>query len=188
MPHLFHRVPFTSSRRASAAPWILGAILAAAAAATASEAGSVQSIVGFHPLSDRVAIGTQPTADQVTALAAAGFNGIVNLREESEFNDGPQSHAAVTSGMQFFRVPLSKEEPSDAAVEKFLAVTDEPTVYPLFIYCASGNRAAAVWMIRRVLRDGWALADAEAEAQQAGLTSEKMRDFARDYVRRHAKG
>jgi hypothetical protein len=41
-------------------------------------------------------------------------------------------------------------------------------------------------MVRRVLRDGWALADAEAEAERAGLKSPPMRDFARDYIRRHA--
>lgn len=159
------------------------AVLAAAAFASAG----VESIAGFHRVSDRVAIGSQPTPDEVTALAAEGFNGIVNLREEAEFNDGPQSHAARESGMHFVRVPLSSKNPSDAAVEKFLAATDDDSLYPLFIYCASGNRAAAVWMVRRVLREGWSLADAETEAEHAGLTNTAMRDFARDFIRRHAE-
>ena len=73
------------------------------------------------------------------------------------------------------------------AVDKFLAVTDDPALYPVFIYCRSGNRAAALWMIRRVLRDGWTLANAESEAERAGLTSATLRDFARDYVRRHGE-
>ena len=67
-------------------------------------------------------------------------------------------------------------------------MTDDSALYPVFIYCASGNRAAALWMIRRVLRDGWASADAESEAERAGLKSAAMRDFARDYLRRHAEG
>ena len=86
--------------------------------------------------------------------------------------------------MQFVRVPISAQKPSDAAVEKFLAATDDPGLYPVFVYCASGNRAAALWMVRRVLRDGWAPADAEAEADRAGLKSPEMREFARDYIRR----
>lgn len=158
------------------------ALLAAAALASAS----VESIQGFHRVSDRVAVGGQPTPEQVKALGDAGFNGIINLREQSEFDDGLLAHAARDSGAQFFRIPVSRENPSDAAVEKFLAVTDDDALYPLFVYCGSGNRAAALWMIRRVVREGWTLAKAESEAGGAGLTSEKMRDFARDYVHRHA--
>ena len=134
------------------------AVLAGATLASAE----VESISQFHRVTDRVAIGAQPTPEQVTTLSSKGFNGIINLREESEFNDGPQSHAARNAGMQFVRVPISSQRPSDAAVEKFLAATDDQALYPVFIYCASANRAAALWMIRRVLRDGWTLADAES--------------------------
>jgi hypothetical protein len=38
-----------------------------------------------------------------------------------------------------------------------------------------------------VVRDGWTVADAEAEANRAGLQAGKMRDFAVDYVQRHGK-
>jgi uncharacterized protein (TIGR01244 family) len=148
-------------------------------------ATGIGSIEGFKAVNDRVAIGGQPTAEDVTALSTAGFNGIINLREESEFNDGPESHAAMASGIQFFRVPISKDHPSDAAVEKFLAITDAENIYPLYIHCASGNRAAALWMIRRVVREHWTLAKAESEADGLGLTSATMRDFARDYIQRY---
>ena len=49
-----------------------------------------------------------------------------------------------------------------------------------------GNRAAALWMIRRVLREGWQIGLAAAEADKAGLKSEIMRDFAFSYIQRHA--
>ncbi|HEY1250229.1 MAG TPA: protein tyrosine phosphatase family protein [Thermoanaerobaculia bacterium] len=172
------RTPRTPTR-------LLVSAAAVLAAAVLLALPSVESIEGFHRINARVAIGGQPTPEQVTALANEGFNAIINLREESELNDGAQSHAAVASGVQFFRVPVSKENPSDAAVAKFLAITDDANVYPLFIHCASGNRAAALWMIRRVLRDGWTVTDAEAEATRAGLTHVAMRDFARDYIRRY---
>ncbi len=159
------------------------AILAAAAFVRAG----VGSIEGFYRISDRVAIGTQPTPDEVAALAAEGFKGIVTLREEAEFDDGPQSQAARDSGLQFVRIPLSSTNPSDDAVERFLAATDDDGLYPVFIYCASGNRAAAVWMVRRVLREGWSVAEAQAEADRAGLKSPGMRDFALDFIRRHAE-
>ncbi len=160
----------------------VGAVLFAAAVLALDGAASIDR---FHKISDRVAIGGQPTPGQVTALSDEGFNAVINLREEVEFNDGLQARAARDSGMLFVRVPLSREKPEDAAVETFLTATDDQAIYPIFIYCASGDRAAALWMIRRVVRDGWALADAEAEADRAGLPAGKMRDFAHDYLLRH---
>ena len=141
----------------------------------------------FHRISDRVAVGGQPTPEQIETLSSEKFNGVINLREDAEFNDGPQARAARDWGMTFVRVPVSREAPSDASVEKFLEATDDPSLYPIFIYCGSGNRAAAFWMIRRVVRDGWTLADAEAEATRAGLQAGKMLDFAKDYAQRHEK-
>ena len=162
-------------------PFLAATLVAALAVASAQ----TEPIEGFHRVSARVAVGGQPTPEQVTALANEGFNGIINLREESEFDDVQQSHAAVISGVQFFRIPFSKVNPSDAAVDKFLALTDDENIYPLYIHCAEGNRAAALWMIRRVLRDHRTLADAEAEATRAGLKKPATLDFARGYIERH---
>lgn len=86
--------------------------------------------------------------------------------------------------MRFVRIPVSSQKPSDAAIDQFLAAMDDSGLYPVFVYCATGNRAAALWRVRRVLRDGWALADAEIEAERAGLSSAEMRGFAREYIRR----
>jgi len=163
----------------------LGAVLSSAAVLALEGAATIDR---FYRITDSVAIGGQPTPEQVTALSDDGFHTIINLREEVEFNDGPQARAARDSGMLFVRVPLSRQKPEDAAVETFLTATDDQALYPIFIYCASGDRAAALWMIRRVVRDGWTRADAEAEADRAGLRAGKMRDFALDYLLRHGSG
>jgi uncharacterized protein (TIGR01244 family) len=158
--------------------------LLAAAVITAEDPAVIDH---FYRISDRVAIGGQPTPEQIVELSHDGYNGVVNLREESEFNDGPQARAAREWGMTFVRVPVSREAPTDASVEKFLAATDDKGVYPVYIYCGSGNRAVAFWMIRRVVRDGWTIANAEAEASRAGLAGGRMLDFAREYIERHGK-
>jgi len=158
---------------------------AAVVAAAAFASVGANSIDNFHRISHQVATGGQPTPEQVKALADEGFNAIVNLREDSEFNDGLQFRAARAAGIRFVRVPVSMTNPTDASVAKFLAVTDEEELYPVYVYCAEGNRAAAYWMIRRVLRDGWTLEKAEAEAVRAGLTKPETLEFVRGYVQRH---
>ena len=87
--------------------------------------------------------------------------------------------------MNFIRVPVSSRSRRMPPWRSFSRSPTTRAFIPVFIYCASGNRAAALWMIRRVLREGWTPADAVAEAEQAGLKSAEMRDFARDYIRRH---
>jgi uncharacterized protein (TIGR01244 family) len=162
---------------------LTGVLLAAAVLAATGAA----AIDRFYRITERVAIGGQPTPEQVTALSDDGFNAVINLREDAEFNDGLQARAARDSGMIFVRVPVSPEAPSDAAVERFLVATDDQSLYPIYIYCAEGHRAAAFWMIRRVVRDGWNIASAEAEATRAGLPAGRMLDFARDYIQRRVQ-
>ncbi len=41
-------------------------------------------------------------------------------------------------------------------------------------------------MIRRVLVDKWDVEDAEKEAKVTGLKTENMKEFALEYIRRHA--
>lgn len=160
-------------------------LAAAALAAAALASVGVESIANFHRVSDRVATGGEPTTAQIVALAEGGFNTIVNLREDSESNDGPLFRAAREAGIRFVRVPVSMTNPTDASVAKFLAVTDDTVLYPVYVYCAEGNRAAAYWMVRRIVRDGWTFEKAEAEAKQAGLTKPETLEFVRGYVQRH---
>jgi uncharacterized protein (TIGR01244 family) len=169
------------------ARWKMLCVLAGALAAAAVFAAvDVESIAGFYRVEDGVALGGQPTAEQVPFLAAEGYRTLINLRLESEFDEAPVVLAARRAGISYLSVPLSAKAPEDVAVDEFLRVTDDPGIYPVFIHCGSGNRAAALWMIRRVLREGWQIGLAASEAEKAGLKSEEMRDFAFAYIQRHA--
>jgi protein tyrosine phosphatase (PTP) superfamily phosphohydrolase (DUF442 family) len=72
-------------------------------------------------------------------------------------------------------------------VDRFLKVITESGNQPAFIHCASGNRAAAMWFIKRVLVDKWDNDRATAEAAQLGLTSQPLKTFALDYIQTHKK-
>ena len=146
-------------------------------------AGSgIEEIDKYHRVNDRVAVAGQPTPAQVVAIAQAGFRTIINLRQESELDARPEIEAAKDAGLRYISIPIVSASPSEERVEEFLRVTDDPEIYPVFIHCATANRASALWMMRRVLRDGWTLEEAEKEAAQNGLTSAALRTFARDYV------
>jgi protein tyrosine phosphatase (PTP) superfamily phosphohydrolase (DUF442 family) len=44
--------------------------------------------------------------------------------------------------------------PDPAVVDQFLKTVVDPANQRVFIHCASGNRAGALWMIKRIVVDG----------------------------------
>ena len=77
--------------------------------------------------------------------------------------------------------------PDPAVVDNFLKIITEPDSQPAFIHCASGNRAAAMWLIKRVLIDKWDNDRASEEATQLGLTAQALKTFALGYIQTHKK-
>ena len=70
-------------------------------------------------------------------------------------------------------------------VERFLAAMNRPGSQPAFIHCAGGGRAATLWMIKRVKMDGWDRQRAIDEATALGMASERLKQFAINYLDTH---
>ena len=78
--------------------------------------------------------------------------------------------------------------PADTTpVDTFLKAVSAPANQPAFIHCASGNRAAGLWMIKRVLVDKWDVARAQTESEALGLSSSPVRKYALDYIQAHQR-
>ncbi len=129
----------------------------------------------------------KPTA--VAGIKNLGFASIINLRLPTEqgADIDAESAAAKAAGINFVHIPFNGAMPDPAVADRFLKVVTEPGNQPAFIHCASGNRAAALWMIKRVLVDKWDNDKAIDEANQLGLTSSALKTFALDYIQAHKK-
>ena len=146
---------------------------------------SITDIEKFNWVSDRTATGGQPTVAQIATLKRSGFRTIVNLRDPSEYDAAAEEAAARENGLDYMNIPVQKDAPKAEQVEAFLKLMKEARP-PVFIHCATANRVAAFWMIRRVLVDKWDLEDAEREAKVGGLKSEAFKEFALAYIHDHA--
>jgi hypothetical protein len=80
---------------------------------------------------------------------------------------------------------MSAQSPNDAAACAALGALRDAGNQPVFIYDASGSRAAAILMIKRMLADGWPEDRAYNEAVSIGLSSPGLKAFVLDYVARH---
>ena len=131
----------------------IAVIAAAPALAQQVTKENVAGVTNFARLETTVACGGATKAEAVPELKKMGFASIINLRVASETgaNIDEEAAAAKTAGIKFFHIPFNTASPDPKVADDFLATLNTPGNEPAYIHCASGNRAAAMWMIKRIL-------------------------------------
>jgi len=169
------------------APLLIVTTGLAAEQVTKSELPGVRN---YAKLETTVACAGAISADQaVPAIKKEGFASIINLREASEpdANVDQEGALAKQAGLKYFHVPFNGASPDPKAADAFIAAITSPGTEPAFIHCSGGNRAATMWMIKRMVVDHWDVDRATKEAMSLGQTSAPLRQFAIDYAKTHQK-
>jgi len=150
---------------------------------------AVPGITNFAQVETTVACAGAVTPASVAGIKKMGFASIINLRLASEQGADIEGEAAAAkaAGIKFVHLPFNGGAPDPAVADQFIKIITEPGNEPAFIHCASGNRAAAMWLIKRILIDKWDNDRALEESTQLGLTSQPLKTFAIDYARAHKK-
>ena len=131
---------------------------------------------------ERVATGGQPKDTAFAKLAANGFRAVLNLRTASEGIDlQKQREAAESAGLRYLSIPIAGS-PKPEQVDEFITAVKNKDNQPILIHCGSANRVGALWMIYRVVDQGWAEDKALDEATKIGLTSPALKTFAHEYI------
>jgi uncharacterized protein (TIGR01244 family) len=162
---------------------VLAAATVAAQQVTTEEVAGVRN---FKRVETTVACAGATDVEAMPAIKKLGFAAIINLRQASEAGvDIPKAQeAAKAAGLNYVHIPFNASAPDATVVERFLEAVKQPGNQPAFIHCGSGNRAAALWFIKRVRVDGWDTDRAMKEAETLGLTSAALKTFATDYVKK----
>ena len=143
-------------------------------------------IRNFLRVNKNFCTGGQPKLEHLEKLKADGVKSIINLRQPSEHRAAEEEAKAKELGLRYFNIPVAFGNPNEEQVAEFLKITDDADNRPIFIHCTAAIRVGAFWMIRRVLRDGWKVDDAQAEAEKIGLReSPHWVEFARKYIETH---
>jgi len=168
---------------------IVAAMLVAASAFAQVTKPTVAGVTNFAKLESTIACAGATTPAGVGEVKKLGYKSIINLRQASEAGADVDAEAAAAkeAGVKYFHLPVNGASPDPAIVDQFIAAVGEPDNQPVFVHCASGNRAAALWMIKRLVVDGWDADRASTEATALGLTSPALKTFAMDYAASHKK-
>lgn len=175
--------------RVAALTALLAVLPVAAAMAQRVTKETVPGVTNFARLETTVACAGATKAEAVPELKKMGFASIINLRQanEADANVDAEAAAAKAAGIRFYHVPFNGQMPDPKVADQFLDAITTKGSEPAFIHCAGGNRAAAMWMIKRLVVDRWDVDRAWTEATALGMTSPALKQFAIDYSQSHKR-
>lgn len=147
----------------------------------------VPGIRNLSRLETTVACAGATEIDAIPNVKKMGFVSMINLRQASEPGANvPQAEAAAkAAGLKYIHIPMDAAAPDATVADRFLDAIKQPGNQPAYIHCASANRAAAMWFIKRVQIDRWDNDRAMKEAEALGLSSAPLKQFATNYVTTH---
>ena len=150
---------------------------------------NVEGVANFARVETTVACAGAIKTEAIPEIKKMGFVSIINLRlaDEAGANVDAEAAAAKAAGMKYFHVPFNGQKPDPAVADTFLAAITTKGNEPAFIHCAGGNRAAAMWFIKRLVVDHWTADKASAEAADLGMTSAVLKQFGLDYAAAHPR-
>lgn len=115
----------------------------------------LDGIVNYYQYSPRLSSAGQPTAEQFSAIAAAGFEAVINLSAA----DDPKALAGEAElvkslGLDYVKVPVNWLEPPQADLESFFAAMDQLEGKRVLVHCFVNARASTFTYLWRTLKAG----------------------------------
>jgi sulfide:quinone oxidoreductase len=100
-----------------------------------------------------LAIGPAPAPESLAALHAAGYRTLVNNQPDTDQDlaatSAEMAAAAAAAGLDYVHIPVEGRNPLEKDVRAFARALDR-LPRPIFAFCRSGGRSAALWAMARV--------------------------------------
>jgi uncharacterized protein (TIGR01244 family) len=168
---------------------VLAFVAAGVIAVSAQQKMERPGITNYTKVDAVVACGGATETSALKGLQADGFKTIINLRQPSETGANIEQNKAEAKslGLNYVNIPFNGQSPDPKTVDQFLETIANKANQPAYIHCGSASRVGAVWLVKRVLQDGWTVEKATEEAKLIGLRSAALEKFALDYIATHRK-
>lgn len=143
-------------------------------------------------ITPHITIGDQPTEDDLKALKAEGYAGVVNLRNDGE-PEQPLSTAAEGEqvralGLDYLHYGVGSAPLSESGVQSVVDFLGQHGSEKVLVHCRKGGRAAALVLLDQAQRQGWTADEAVAKGKAMGLEVEGgLRTLVENYLRQHPK-
>lgn len=158
-----------------------------APAAMAQDMAKHKELPRFHRINEKLYRGGQPRRGGLMRLRQLGVKTVINLRGSNEDTRAEEQYARDL-GLNYFNVPLGRiGRPSDAKVQRALAIINAAENHPVFVHCNYGrDRTGLIIAIYRLANEGWTAEEAQREANRHGMFWWKfgLKNYIRDFYSR----
>jgi uncharacterized protein (TIGR01244 family) len=131
----------------------------------------------IRKVDDSISVAPQISVEDVAAIKAAGFTGIVNNRPDDEeagqISGDAIRDAAAAAGLSYTAIPITHagfSYPQIEAMAEVLAVADGPVL----AFCRSGTRSCNLWALAQA-RNGADADELIAKGAGAGYNLDGLR-------------
>ena len=152
----------------------------------------MKDIVNFSRIDGRPGLAGSPVGfggttppSAMPGLKSEGFATVIDLlvAAEPEANIEECRVGAEEAGLKYIHMPFDPTNPDPGLVDNFVAAIGDAANQPVYIYCNTATRVAALWMIARVLEDGWEIDAAREEAKTIAAKPDEAIAFATMYLK-----
>lgn len=105
---------------------------------------AIEEIVNFIQVGKYIASSGQPSPEQFSEIARAGYRGIVNLAMPNSPSALTEEGAVVTAlGITYIHIPVRFDEPEVGQLKKFSGFMDVFAQEKVWVHCVLNYRASA---------------------------------------------
>lgn len=113
---------------------------------------SIEDILNYRYISDRLATSGQPTVPEFSHIYRAGYRLVLNLAPPNAANAIPAEEQIVTAlGMEYLNIPVAWDNPTPENFDRFCDVLGSRSERPIFVHCAMNMRVSAFVFLYRHL-------------------------------------
>lgn len=142
-------------------------------------------ILNYLQITETIGTAGQPTREQFAAIAAAGYELVVNLAMPDSPNALADERELLTrQGLDYVHIPVVWGRD----LERFMAVMDRNSGRRVFVHCALNMRVSVFVALYRVIRQGLDIDQARAPILEIWKPDPVWKAFAAESLARHGFG
>ncbi len=147
---------------------------------------SLEKIYHYLPAGPTLATSGQPTEEQLKAIAANGYQVVINLalHTDPRYSLQDEAKSVQALGLEYVHIPVEFAAPTPDDLERFFAAMEIHKAKRIWVHCAANYRVTAFVGLHRYLREGHSEDDAFALMRDVWQPNEIWSDFLETQLRR----
>lgn len=142
----------------------------------------------FQKIENNITLGPQPSEQDLDSLKKQGVKTVIDFRLPGET---PSSNKELVqkAGLDYINIPVDKSRLSTQQVS-MLDNALQNKESPFLLHCASGLRAATLYMLSKAAHNRWTTQQVIAEATKIGFdlhSSPEIMSFVERYIQEQGK-